>query len=67
MDRENILRIIEHIERFADVHDRKFSGRVEHAQCQSRFNQTIDRLKCELAASEAHSDRTRQTNVQGNR
>ena len=48
VDREYLIRIIDHIERERSEHDRKFAGNPKHANCLPRFDTTIAKLKEEL-------------------
>ncbi len=48
MDKEYLLRTIEKIKTYREVHDDQFKDRPEHANCLPRFDETIKRLEQEL-------------------
>lgn len=49
VDKEYLIRTIEHIEREKTVHDKKFADNSHHKHCLPRFDTVISKLKEELA------------------
>ncbi len=49
IDREYLVRTIDHLEREKHEHNTKFAGNPKHEHCLPRFDTAIGKLKEELA------------------